>query len=98
MTTRKADIQLTTRPTAFVTREEGAAELRISPSTWDEMGACGLLPKPCMVGPNQDLPRWLWREVEDRIAGEHRDDGKEAEPFFRRLADGKTKDAKRETA
>jgi hypothetical protein len=97
MTTRKADIRLANRPTAFVTREEGAAELRVSPTTWDEMAACGLLPKPYMVGPNHDLPRWLWREVEERIVGEHRDADKEAEPFFRGLAHGKKKDAECET-
>jgi predicted DNA-binding transcriptional regulator AlpA len=68
MTTRKADIRLTSRLTVFVTREEGAAELRVSPSTWDDMEKRGQLPKPYMVGPHQDLPRWLWREVEDHIA------------------------------
>jgi hypothetical protein len=98
MTTRKADIRLTTRLTAFVTREEGAAELRVSPSTWDEMGERGQLPKPYMVGPNQDLPRWLWREVEDHIAAKHRDNAKEAEPFFRGLGHGTKKERGRDVA
>jgi predicted DNA-binding transcriptional regulator AlpA len=92
MTTRKADIRLTTRLTAYVTREEAAAELRISPSTWDEMEVRGQLPKPYFLGPNKDLKRWRWSEVDNRIADEHRDDSKEAEPFFRRLADGAKKE------
>ena len=46
MTTRKANIPLTSRLTADVTREEGAAELRVSPSTWDEMVECGQIPPP----------------------------------------------------
>ena len=70
MTTRKADIQLSSRLTAFVTRENGAAELRISPSTWDEMEKRRLLPKPYLVGPNKDLTRWRWIEVEQRIVGD----------------------------
>jgi hypothetical protein len=92
MTVRKADIRLTTRPTAFVTREEGGAELRVSPSTWDAMVDVGLLPKPYMLGPNQDLPRWRWIEVDNHIADQHRDGDKEAEPFFRGLADGAKKE------
>ena len=37
MTTRKANIPLTSRLTAYVTHEGGAAELQVSPSTWDQM-------------------------------------------------------------
>ena len=48
MTTRKSNIPLTYHLTAYVTREEGAAELRVSPSTWDEMVECGQIP-PCRV-------------------------------------------------
>ena len=45
MTARKTDIVLSARLTAYVTREEGAAELRVSPSTWDEMVECGQVPR-----------------------------------------------------
>ena len=45
MTARKSDIALSARLTAYVTREEGAAELRISPSTWDELVDSGQIPK-----------------------------------------------------
>lgn len=99
MTTRKADIQLTPRPTAYVTCEEGAAELRVSPSTWDAMVDVGRLPKPYLLGPNQDLPRWRWMEVDNRIAGEHRDNAKEeAEPFFRGLSHGTKKERGRDAS
>ena len=33
MTARKADIRLNSRLTAYVSRESGAAELQVSPST-----------------------------------------------------------------
>ena len=54
MTTRKTDIALSPRLTAYVTREEGAAELRVSPSTWDEMVECGQLPKRNSPGSHGD--------------------------------------------
>ena len=54
MTARKSDIALPPRLTAYVTREEGAAELRISPSTWDEMVECGATPPPYSNGQNGD--------------------------------------------
>jgi predicted DNA-binding transcriptional regulator AlpA len=98
MTTRKADIRMTSRPTAYVTREQGAAEIQVSPSTWDAMVDVGMLPKPYMLGPNQDLPRWRWIEVDNRIAGELRDADKEAEPFFRGLSHGKTKERGRDVS
>jgi hypothetical protein len=88
MTTRKDKLALPSRLTAFVTREEGAAELRISPSTWGDMVKCGLLPKPYLVGPNKDLPRWLWTEVEDKIRNQHNDDDQQRDPYFRGLARG----------
>lgn len=52
MTVRKSDIPLNSRLTAFVSRETGAAELQVSPSTWDAMEECGQLPKPYLLGPN----------------------------------------------
>ena len=91
MTTRKDKLALTSRLTAFVTKEEGAAELRISPSTWDDMVKQQQLPKPYLVGPNKDLPRWRWCEVENSIVGDViGGDQQEREPFFRSLSSGKT--------
>jgi predicted DNA-binding transcriptional regulator AlpA len=93
MTTRKDKFELTSRRTAFVTREEGAAELRISPSTWDDMVKRRQLPKPYLVGPNKDLPRWWWIEVEKKIIADRRDEnGNEQEPYFRGLARGQAQD------
>jgi predicted DNA-binding transcriptional regulator AlpA len=62
MTTRKADIALTSRLTAYVTREEGAAELRISPSTWDELVEAGQIPKPVRLGRLGTILRWRWAD------------------------------------
>jgi hypothetical protein len=96
MTTRKNELALTSRLTAFVTREEGAAELRISPSTWDDMVKRKQLPEPYLIGPNQDIKRWRWLEVEQMIVGEERDhDHQQSEPFFRSLSSGQTAERKR---
>jgi hypothetical protein len=47
------------------------------------------LPKPYMVGPNKDIKRWRWVEVEQRIIGEERDDDhQQQESYFRSLARG----------
>ena len=97
MTVRKYDIPLNSRLTAFVSRETGAAELQVSPSTWDAMEESGQLPKPHFLGPNKDIKRWRWADVEKRIVGEG-DEQQQREPFFRGLADGTTKERKRETA
>jgi predicted DNA-binding transcriptional regulator AlpA len=97
MTTRKADLKLTPRLTAYVTREAGAAELQISPSTWDDMVERGLLPPPYKLGPNQDLPRWRWYEVEQRIVGNDKTAGDQT-PFFRGLANGTTTKGGRDAA
>jgi hypothetical protein len=98
MTVRKCDIPLNSRLTAFVSRETGAAELQVSPSTWDEMEKCGQLPKPHFLGANKDIKRWLWAEVVARIVGEEIAGEQQSEPFFRGLASGTTKERKRETA
>jgi hypothetical protein len=96
MTARKADIPLNSRLTAFVSRESGAAELQVSPATWDAMEEGGQLPKPYLLGPNKNIKRWLWAEVVKHIAGEG--DQERQEPFFRGLAGGTTTERKREVA
>jgi hypothetical protein len=98
MTVRKSDIPLNSRLTAFVSRETGAAELQVSPSTWDAMEECGQLPKPYLLGPNKDIKRWLWADVVKRIVGEEITGDQQPEPFFRGLASGTTKERKREVA
>jgi predicted DNA-binding transcriptional regulator AlpA len=95
MTTRKSDIALPPRLTAYVTREEGAAELRVSPSTWDEMVACGQLPKPIRVGRMGTILRWRWDDVDKKLRN---DDAAAPEPFFREPANGAAKDRKRHAA
>jgi predicted DNA-binding transcriptional regulator AlpA len=95
MTTRKSDIALPPRLTAYVTREEGAAELRVSPSTWDEMVACGQLPKPIRIGRMSTILRWRWDDVDKCLRN---DDAASPEPFFRELAHGTAKNGKRDAA
>jgi hypothetical protein len=56
------------RPAAYVTRETGAAELAISPQTWDRWVDAGILP-PCAPGFPVDSPRWRWADVDNKLAG-----------------------------
>ena len=60
------------------------------------MVACGQLPKPYLLGPNKDIKRWRWAEVDKHIAGDEIGDAQEREPFCRGLASGTTKERKRE--
>jgi predicted DNA-binding transcriptional regulator AlpA len=92
MTTPKAEIKLSSRLTAYVTREEGAAELRVSPSTWDDMVDGGILPKPRMLGRMRNIPRWCWAEVDEAIRNGHAKTYLQPEePYFREQAGGPTK-------
>ena len=95
MTTRKTDIALSPRLTAYVTREEGAAEWRVSPSTWDEMVEYGQLPKAIRLGRMETILRWRWADVDSRLRG---DDADTPEPYFRGLGNGTAKDRKRNVA
>jgi predicted DNA-binding transcriptional regulator AlpA len=95
MTARKSDIALSPRLTAYVTREEGAAELRVSPSTWDEMVECGQLPQPILMGRMGTIKRWRWADVDSRLRN---DDAPSPEPYFRGVANGQAKDRKRDAA
>jgi predicted DNA-binding transcriptional regulator AlpA len=101
MTIRKSDIPLASRLTAYVTREEGAAELRISVSTWDDMVDCGQLPEPIRLGRMENIPRWRWADVDNRLRGLSGQDDRhtDPEPYFReRVRHGTTKERKREAA
>jgi hypothetical protein len=63
MTNRKSDLMLPARTPTYVSREVGAAELCVSPDTWDRMVAAGELPPPDtrLLGA---MPRWKWEKVE----------------------------------
>jgi predicted DNA-binding transcriptional regulator AlpA len=93
VTIRKSDIVLPPRLTAYVTREEGAAELRISPSTWDELVDSGQIPKPIRLGRVGTIIRWRWADVDRCLRG---DDAEPPEPYFRGLVNGTSKDRKRD--
>jgi len=97
MTTRKANIPLASRLTGYVTREEGAAELRVSPATWDEMVECGQLPKPIRVGRLGTILRWRWADVDSRLCKD-KADTPESESYFRESAHGKAMDRRRDVA
>ena len=68
MTTRKLNLQLPPRTPAFVSREVGAAELGISPATWDSWVREGILP-PSAPGFPTSTPRWRWLDVDRKLAG-----------------------------
>jgi hypothetical protein len=69
VTHRKSELRLPTRTTAYVSRETGAAELSISPETWDRWVDEGILPKPAPGFP-ASTPRWSWSEVDGKLKGE----------------------------
>lgn len=56
------------RTPAYVDRETGAAELRVSPGTWDDWVKEGRLPKPAPGFP-ASTPRWRWEDVDRRLSG-----------------------------
>jgi hypothetical protein len=70
MTMRKADNLLRgDRTPAYVDRETGAAELLISPDTWDHWVKEGRLPPPCDTLP-AGIPRWRWEDVDRKLSGQ----------------------------
>lgn len=68
MTIRKASLVLPSRTPAYVGRETGAAELGISPETWDNWVDRGILP-PAAPGFPSSTPRWRWEDVDRKLAG-----------------------------
>ena len=56
------------RTPAYVNRETGAAELLISPDTWDQWVKEGHLPPPCDSFP-AGTPRWRWEDVDRKLSG-----------------------------
>lgn len=63
MTARKLNLPLPSRTPAYVSREVGAAELHISPETWDNWVARKILPPPAPGFPD-GTPRWRWADVD----------------------------------
>ncbi|WP_316196803.1 hypothetical protein [Bradyrhizobium sp. SZCCHNS3053] len=69
MTIRKTENLLRgDRTPAYVTRETGAAELLVSPATWDQWVKDGRLPPPSPSFP-AGTPRWRWEDVDRRLRG-----------------------------
>jgi hypothetical protein len=68
MTAAKANLVLPSRTPAYVDRATGAAELRISPETWDHWVDIGILP-PAAPGFPTSTPRWRWADVDRKLAG-----------------------------
>lgn len=68
MTERKDALRLPPRTPAFVDREVGAAELRISPETWDRWVKDGVLPAPAPGFP-VGSPRWRWVDIDNKLTG-----------------------------
>jgi hypothetical protein len=69
MTARKANLPLPVRTPAYVSREVGAAELGISPETWDRWVDDGILP-PVATGFPPSTPRWKWVDVDRKLSAE----------------------------
>lgn len=69
MTVRKSENLLRgDRTPAYVDRETGAAELQISPDTWDQWVKEGRLPPACDRFP-VGTPRWRWQDVDRKLSG-----------------------------
>jgi hypothetical protein len=69
MTARKSELMLPVRTPAYVSREVGAAELMVSPETWDRWVGDGILPQPAPGFP-ASTPRWNWADVDRKLKGE----------------------------
>ncbi|MCA6108175.1 helix-turn-helix transcriptional regulator [Bradyrhizobium cenepequi] len=78
MTLRKTENLLRgDRTPAYVNRETGAAELLISPDTWDQWVKEGRLPPPCDAFPS-GAPRWRWADVDRKLSGKQAADTTDA--------------------
>jgi hypothetical protein len=78
MTVRKVDNLLRgDRTPAYVNRETGAAELLISPDTWDRWVKERHLPPPCDSFP-AGTPRWRWEDVDRKLRGTAAQDNTDA--------------------
>jgi hypothetical protein len=83
VTKRKSKMKLDRTP-RYVSRETGAAELEISPQTWDRWVKDGKLPPPAPGG-SPDAPRWRWEDVDARLSG--KPDAANDSPFVKAIED-----------
>ena len=93
VTARKSDLRLPVRTPVFVSRDAGAAELLISPETWDKWVREGILPPPSPGFP-ASTPRWKWTDVERRLTSEPELVSITVDPFIsgvERIKDGPPK-------
>jgi hypothetical protein len=97
MTTPKRSLALQSRTPAYVSRETGAAELMISPETWDRWVDEGILPKPAPHMPSS-TPRWRWADVDRKLAGATDTDADTFVSSAARLRDGAPKGPRRATS
>jgi hypothetical protein len=86
-TARKTDLHLPARTPTYVSREVGAAELCISPQTWDRMVDRKELPPATIVS---GMPRWKWETVEAWLSGKRDYATMPEDPYLATLANGKT--------
>jgi hypothetical protein len=95
MSTRKADLHLPARTPTFVSREVGAAELCISPDTWDRMVDRKELPSPTIVS---GMPRWKRESVEAWLSGKRDYATVPENPLLAALTNGKTQKRRNDRA
>ena len=67
------------RPPAFVSRETGAAELGVSPETWNRWVQNGTLP-PKAPGFPENSPRWRWADVDRKLSGKSNEETASEKP------------------
>ena len=94
MTVRKASLPLPPRTPAYVSREVGAAELCVSPETWDRMVAAGELPKADkqFLG---TMPRWEWAAVRGHLRDDNERATMQADVYVRGADNAKAKEKRR---
>jgi hypothetical protein len=94
MTVRKASLPLPPRTPAYVSREVGAAELCVSPETWDRMVAAGELPKADkrFLG---TMPRWEWAAVQVHLRGDNERATMQEDVYVRGADNAKAKEKRR---
>jgi hypothetical protein len=93
------------RPLAYVYREAGAAELGVSPETWDRWVRNGTLP-PKAPGFPESSPRCRWADVDRKLSGKDNEETApekpklSVDPYIAGLANihGKKKDRERAAA
>lgn len=89
MTKPKALLPLPARTPAYVSREVGAAELCISPETWDAWVRSGTLPRACPATDSSGAPRWRWADVDAALCGQATHALPSApDPYMPRAGDG----------